>query len=362
MNNENHPHAPKSKKAKTADLRRPRDEDEYVRVNFSGSTASLAKVVRPMYKPSSGSKGSVEKAPGDAAKTFFHARNVGEADVSFQVIVFSNTPILHEGVVTSEAEMLFTMWAYFFLLFILFAHRTVNVLISYLKDVNPILGLLDPTLFTAKTTFKRSPFLFLVGRRGSSPSPPILTAVYLVVCTIASRRYTERPQLYAELKPLVALTARTTFGSGPETIETIAAYILLSQYPISKEENRTWIYLRHAIQVANIIDLHRPTDTDAKTRELVNRERLRLICFNLDCSTASFFGEVPAISLKDSTVTYCTSWCDKNKAYTQNFDIHTADCAEAFRVVDHFKREMDAGLLKASEVGFYSLVESLFCP
>ena len=127
----------------------------------------------------------------------------------------------------------------------------------YFTYMNLSCSLLDPYLYTAKKTYWRSPFLFTVseyilrsvfsGIAGSEQVPS-------TVCAIASRFYPKaRKGLYEELMNYAQLAAGTALISGPKTVETVSAYILLSLYPVPMrrwEEDRTWLYLGLAIRYA----------------------------------------------------------------------------------------------------------------
>ena len=120
---------------------------------------------------------------------------------------------------------------------------------------------------------------------------------------MASRYYPEgRPGLYDELMTYAQLAAGTALISGPKNVETVSAYILLSLYPIPMrrwEEDRTWLYLGLAIRVATDLNLNQPTSVKPKNelhaRELLNRTRVWLNCYNLDRSTATQFGKPATI-------------------------------------------------------------------
>lgn len=90
---------------------------------------------------------------------------------------------------------------------------------------------------------------------------PIYTSSWLLnvdlpflsqVCAIASRFYPKaREGLYDNLMEYAQLAAGTALISGPKTVETVSAYILLSLYPVPMrrwEEDRTWLYLGLAIR------------------------------------------------------------------------------------------------------------------
>ena len=71
------------------------------------------------------------------------------------------------------------------------------------------------------------------------------------VCAIASRYYTERPELYARVMHYAQLAAGTALISGQKSVEMVQAYILLSLYPVpfrKWEDDRRWLFLGLAIR------------------------------------------------------------------------------------------------------------------
>lgn len=72
-----------------------------------------------------------------------------------------------------------------------------------------------------------------------------------VVCGIASRFYTVRPDLYQQAMRYAQLAAGTALIGGQKSVEVVHAYILLSLYPVPArkwEDDRSWIYLGVAIR------------------------------------------------------------------------------------------------------------------
>jgi hypothetical protein len=103
----------------------------------------------------------------------------------------------------------------------------------YFENMNLSVSLLDPVLYTAQRTFYRSPFLFTV------------------ICAIASRLYSPRPDLYAKIMQLAQHSAGMSLISGNKNVEMCQAYILLSLYPVPSrkwEDQRSWLYLGLAIR------------------------------------------------------------------------------------------------------------------
>lgn len=199
----------------------------------------------------------------------------------------------------------------------------------YFEKMNLSCSLLDPILYTEQTTYWRSPLLFTV------------------ICAVASRYYTERPGLYDQLITYAQLAAGTALISGPKTVETVSAYILLSLYPVPMrrwEEDRTWLYLGLAIRVATDLNLHhqikmRPKN-EMHARELLNRTRVWTNCFNLDRSTSSWLGKRSTIPANDFVGCHTQDWYDANEFNLKNFDIHLAGYNCALRLLEEFKRRI----------------------
>ncbi|KAI9000635.1 hypothetical protein BD414DRAFT_8317 [Trametes punicea] len=181
----------------------------------------------------------------------------------------------------------------------------------YFDYMNPSVSLLDPALYTAQRTYWRSPFLFTV------------------VCGIASRFFSERPSLYQRAMDCARLAAGSTLIGGQKSVETVQAYILLSLYPVPArkwEEDRCWVYLGLAIRIATDLNLHHPNTVEPKNeqhaREMLNRTRTWLNCFNLDRSMASQYGKAPIISNTDYVASHSEFWWKSSPYNIPGFDIH----------------------------------------
>ena len=65
------------------------------------------------------------------------------------------------------------------------------------------------------------------------------------------------------------------------------------------EEDRSWLYIGLAIRLATDLNLFQASTTRATNeqheKEILNRTRVWLICFNLDRSTATQFGKPSTI-------------------------------------------------------------------
>jgi hypothetical protein len=203
-----------------------------------------------------------------------------------------NVPqIISRGLVTpAEAEALFKI---------------------YFDNINLSVSLLDPVLYTAPNTFIRSPFLFTV------------------ICAISSRFYSKRPDLFQQAMRLAQSAAGQALISGKKDVEMCHGYILLSLYPVPAkrwEDQRSWLYLGLAIRVATELNLHLPVTNipqeEKPARELLNRARLWLNCFDLDRSTGAQYGKPPTINSIDYQANHSQDWWRTSPHNMRNFDIH----------------------------------------
>ncbi|KAJ6471448.1 hypothetical protein C8R45DRAFT_1014408 [Mycena sanguinolenta] len=156
----------------------------------------------------------------------------------------------------------------------------------FYANINPFLSLLDPVLHTPTSTFRRCPFLFTV------------------VCAVSSRYYTEKSEIYPIAMHLAKRSAAKALNDGRKSVELCQAYILLSIYAVPTrkwEEDCSSLYTGLAIRLAIDLNLHQaPTGTtlngsEKGERELLNRARVWMICFNLDRSAATQSGKPPTI-------------------------------------------------------------------
>ncbi|KAJ6471467.1 hypothetical protein C8R45DRAFT_1165247, partial [Mycena sanguinolenta] len=161
--------------------------------------------------------------------------------------------------------------------------------ISCSCTMKPFISLLDPVLYTPTSTFTRCPVLFTV------------------VCAVSARYYTEKSEIYPIAMQFAKRSAANALNEGWKTIELCQAYILLSIYsvPVHKwEEDCSWLYSGIAVRLATDLNLHQalqsllgtePKRNEKQERELLNRTRVWLICFNLDYSVATQSGKPPTI-------------------------------------------------------------------
>ncbi|KAG6819729.1 hypothetical protein H0H93_009252 [Arthromyces matolae] len=199
----------------------------------------------------------------------------------------------------------------------------------YFDRMNLSVSLLDPVLYTAQRTIIRSPFLFTV------------------ICAIASRFYAQRPSLYAQAMLYAQQAAGTALITGQKNVEMCSAYILLSLYPVPAkrwEDQRSWLYLGLAIRTATDLNLHLPNtakpQNENHARELLNRTRVWLNCFNLDRSTGSQHGKPPIINPADYMANHSEDWWKSSPHNMKNFDIHICAYNAELKVMANFIRQI----------------------
>lgn len=247
-----------------------------------------------------------DKAAGIANTNFFRSTPVPES-VDNRLANFEHQMphILIRGIISpKEAERLFQI---------------------YFDEMNLSCSLLDPVLYTAQRTCYRSPFLFTV------------------ICAVASRFYPERSGLYPHLMHYAQLAAGTALITGTKNVEMCSGYILLSLYPVPAkrwEDQRSWLYLGVAIRTATDLNLHLPNTAkplnENHARELLNRTRVWLNCFNLDRSTGSQYGKPPTISNMDYTANHSEDWWKSSPYNMKHFDIQICAYNAELRVMAEF--------------------------
>lgn len=144
----------------------------------------------------------------------------------------------------------------------------------------------------------------------------------------------------------------------------VIAYILLALYPIPVkryEDDRSWIFLGMAIRyvVPNLtsynkhsrvlipprmamdLNLHirstvKPRDP-LHARELLNRTRVWLNCYNVDRSMGTQHGRGPTIPNDDWIASHSKDWWKSSDQNIKGFDIHISAYTSGLRVVSQFR-------------------------
>lgn len=194
----------------------------------------------------------------------------------------------------------------------------------YFDYMNLSLSLLDPVLYTPQATFCRSPFLFTT------------------ICAIASRHLPDSQALYPQAMHYAQVAAAEALIGGVKNVEMASAYMLLSLFPVPArrwEDDRSWLYLGLAIRVATDLNLQKPPAkavNEAHAREMLNRTRVWLNCFNLDRSTGSQHGKQPIIRDTDYMACHSEDWWRQSQHNMQNFDIHICGYTAELRLMSQF--------------------------
>lgn len=146
-----------------------------------------------------------------------------------------------------------------------------------------------------------------------------VTHLLLLVCAISSRYYTRKSEIYPIAMHFAKHAAANALIDGWKSVELCQAYILMSIYAVPArrwEEDRSWLYTGLAIRflpcslsrtsltislcrIATDLNLHQIATTkpqnEKQEREILNKTRVWMICFNLDRSTATQFGKPSTI-------------------------------------------------------------------
>lgn len=245
---------------------------------------------------------------GVANATYFMPGPATDLDIRAMLIEQHSPPeILVHGLVTpDEVDKLFEI---------------------FYTRVNPFISLLDPVLHTPATTFSRCPFLFTV------------------ICAISSRYYTEKSEIYPIAMHFAKHSAANALIDGWKSVELCQAYILMSIYAVPArrwEEDRSWLYTGLAIRIATDLNLHQMSgpkpQNEKQERELLNRTRVWMICFNLDRSTATQFGK-PITIKEDYIMRNSQDWYKKSQ-YNIQYDVHMCAYTALLRIVAKFHDEI----------------------
>ncbi|KAI0084549.1 hypothetical protein BDY19DRAFT_970897 [Irpex rosettiformis] len=197
----------------------------------------------------------------------------------------------------------------------------------FFARLNVHVSVLDPVLHTPSTTFARCPFLFTV------------------VCAVASRYYEQKSEIYPIAMHFAKHAAANALITGWKSVELAQAYIILSIYGVPArrwEEDRGWLYTGLAIRIATDLNLHhmptvKPT-SERHEREIMNRIRVWLNCYNLDKSTATQFGK-PSTIKEDFIVRKSDEWY-RTSPYNHPYDSGLCAYTSQLRIMARFHEEV----------------------
>ncbi|KAF8341576.1 uncharacterized protein EI90DRAFT_1755923 [Cantharellus anzutake] len=181
--------------------------------------------------------------------------------------------------------------------------EVVELFKIYFEKMNRHCCLLSQDFHTPSLVCSRSPFLLTV------------------VCSIASKFYTPRPDLHPQLVKISRKLAFSVPERGFKSLEIVQAYLLLALWgcgPVDRyEQDKTWLLLGLAIRMGTDLNLHRkvaglpsdapPAEWRARERELRNRERTWILCYVLDRSCSAQMGK-PHSVIEDYIIRNTATW------------------------------------------------------
>ncbi|QRW23088.1 Fungal specific transcription factor domain [Rhizoctonia solani] len=187
------------------------------------------------------------------------------------------------------------------------------------ERIDAVIAIIDPVIHTVAGVKARCPFLF----------------------TVTSRYWIERPELYKVLMHYAKSAAATAITDGWKSLEVCQAYLLLSVYPQpakSWAEDRGWLYLGCAIRLAMDLGLYKQASktyiNETHEREVLNRTRTWLICFNMDRALATRLGR-PTTIPEDYIVRHSREWWRRSK-YNGRLDVHLCYYTQLLRTVTRY--------------------------
>lgn len=99
----------------------------------------------------------------------------------------------------------------------------------------------------------------------------------------------------------------------------------------------------HITRLATDLNLNRTPVASSKplnemeTRELLNRTRIWINCYNLDRSTSSWLGKSATINNNDYIAQHCDSWYNSSEFNMKNFDIQLVAYNSELRLMGEFR-------------------------
>ncbi|EPS93162.1 hypothetical protein FOMPIDRAFT_63796 [Fomitopsis schrenkii] len=252
--------------------------------------------------------GSENEEVGVANETYFLPGPAYNLNIRASLIENHSPPeiIIHGLVTPDDVDKLFDIF-----------YTRLNVHVT----------LLDREIHTVQSTFARCPFLFTV------------------VCAISSRYYKDKSEIYPIAMHFARRAAADGLLNGWKSVELAQAYILLSTYAVPArrwEEDRSWLYIGLAIRIATDLNLHQLSTVkprnDQHRREILNQERLWLICHNLDRSMATQFGK-PSTIREDYIIRNSEDWY-KRSPLNHQWDCGLSSYTQLLRIMTRFHEEI----------------------
>ncbi|KAH9475248.1 Protein priB [Psilocybe cubensis] len=157
--------------------------------------------------------------------------------------------------------------------------------------------------------------------------------------------YVEKSEIYPIAMHFAKHSAANALIDGWKSVELCQAYILMSVYAVPArrwEEDRSWLYTGLAIRIATDLNLHQVPNTkphsETQEREILNKTRVWMICFNLDRSTATQLGK-PSTLKEDFIVRNAPDWYKKSQ-YNLKYDVHLCGYSALLQIVAKFHDEV----------------------
>ncbi|QRV81483.1 Fungal specific transcription factor domain [Ceratobasidium sp. AG-Ba] len=178
------------------------------------------------------------------------------------------------------------------------------------ERIDAVIAIIDPVIHTVAGVKARCPFLFTV------------------ICAVASRYWIERPELYTVLMHHAKAAAAMAITDGWKSLEPARSW----------EEDRAWLFLGCAIRMAMDLNLYKQGAktfvNEAHEREVLNRTRTWLICFNMDRALATRLGR-PTTIPEDYIVRHSRDWWRRSK-YNGRLDVHLCFYTQLLRTVTRY--------------------------
>ncbi|KAG8747559.1 hypothetical protein FRC10_000695 [Ceratobasidium sp. 414] len=233
--------------------------------------------------------------------------------------------------------------------------EVVELFDIYFDHINIQCGLLEHGFHTPSMVCSRSPFLLTT------------------ICAIAAKFYSKKPELYLKLSGIAKKLAFSVPERGYKSVEVwsdwkwdgrtltlcqiVQAYILLTLWgsgPVERyEQDKTWLLLGLAIRLATDLNLHRKStaqlddspESQARAREIRNRERTWLLCYILDRSLSAQMGKPHSVK-EDYIIRNSGQWWKQPDATPQ--DAGVVAYLELQRILSRSLDFLYSGTLTAS--------------
>ncbi|KAH7099116.1 fungal-specific transcription factor domain-containing protein, partial [Auriculariales sp. MPI-PUGE-AT-0066] len=204
----------------------------------------------------------------------------------------------------------------------------------FFDKININAALLDPRLHKYEYVRKRSGFLLTV-----------MTAIAsrYVAGTGLSLDVPGKKSIFMDAMARARRAAALALVTAGKSVESCQAYILLTLFDKPTrpgEEDKGWQFSGLAIRMATDLNLHLtgPShEIEQRVREHINRQRVWLVCFNLDRSLSTQFGRPNTVLLDFPGV---REWCYKNGRWNDPYDLTSCAFAEVMIAMTEFQKRV----------------------